>query len=99
MGRQGNGERGASAENAFALDGAAVDFHNGARNRQPQSPALMGTAVAGWRGAIKSLKDKRQMLKGDADALICEAHTNIGIVFFQTDFDEFVVGGIFDGVV
>src|SRR5690242_348038 len=70
-GRQAHGE-GGTAPFAVALgeNGAAVRFHDAARDRQPEPQASGGPGVA----FAKPLEDVRQKRRRDADALVADAH-------------------------
>src|SRR6266404_798200 len=59
----------------------------------------MRTSITGGTGAIKSLKNKGQILGRYTDTLILEVNFDNPVIFFQANFDRCTAAGIFDCVV
>src|SRR5262245_29248573 len=80
------------------LDRAAVGFHNGTRDAEPQPRALF-TPRHGYRRPIKALEDPFLFLRGETDTSIRDTEDGAGASLVQCQSDAPAGRRVFDAVI
>jgi hypothetical protein len=97
MGRQGKSKAGAFSGCALDPDGSIVQFEDAPGNGQAES-GISSFAVLSLIPVIKTVKNKRQIFRGDAAAGVADAHGDVAVLRAECQPDRPAGGGVAHGV-